>query len=223
MQIAVRQRNGEPYIMEILRMANGSGPLIGVRTLGAIALSWISIVGIAPSLAQSANVSELFGARVEAVPGAKSPLVVGDFDGDGKADAVYFVNIAPGGADKAIASDVHVVTLYHGHALDAKSSGHALAIALDNGAQKFLVVDFEPGSQSFFESPSWANFKEWSKQHPAPPHAVKRGSADLKGYPCLGKATKGDVLMLLDEAGIDEALAWTGKSFKTCIDPTNDP
>jgi hypothetical protein len=204
-------------------MANGAALCTAQRVLGVAALAWISIATASPSLAQSANVSELFGARVEAVPGPKSPLVVGDFDGDGKADAVYFVKVTPASADKSVASDVHVVNVYRGHALDAKSSGHALAIALDNGVQKFLVVDFEPESQSFFESPSWANFKEWSKQHPAPPHAVKRGSADLKGYPCLGKATKGDVLMLLDEAGIDEALAWTGKSFKTCVDPTNDP
>jgi hypothetical protein len=204
-------------------MANGAMVWTTRCFLRAIALSCISIVGVAPCLADPANVSELFGARVEAVPGVKSPLVVGDFDGDGKADAVYFVNVAPASGDKSLASDVHVVNFYRGHALDAKSSGRALAIALDNGAQKFLVVDFEPGSQGFFESPSWANAKEWNKDHPAPPHAVKRGSADLKGYPCLGKATKGDVLMLLDEAGIDEALAWAGKTFKTCVDPNNTP
>lgn len=191
--------------------------------LSAIMVSLSFIVATAPCAAQSAGVSELFGARVQAVPGVKSPLIRGDFDGDGKADAVYFVQIAPGGDGKSVASDVHVVSIYNGEALNAQSSGHALAIVLNNGAQKFLAVDFEQGAQGFFDAPSWADVGDWDKTFPSPPHSAKRGSADLKGYPCLGRATKGDVLLLRDEAGIDEALAWTGKTFKMCVDPDNTP
>jgi hypothetical protein len=183
-----------------------------------------SLVSIAPCAAQSGGVSELFGARVQAVPGVKSPLAHGDFDGDGVDDAAYFVKIAPAGPSKSIASDVQVVRLYGGEALGAGSSGHALAITLKSGAQKFLVVDVQAGSaRGFFDSPSWSDPADWIKSQ-TPLSTAKRGSAELKGYPCLGKQpAKSDVLLLLDAAGIDEALAWTGKTFKTCVDPTNDP
>jgi hypothetical protein len=203
-------------------MADRTMRLMVQSVLSALIVSLSFIAATAPCAAQSAGVSELFGDRVQSVPGLKSPLIRGDFDGDGKADAVYFVKIAPGGDGKSVASDVHVVNIYHGHALDAQSSGHGLAIVLNNGAQKFLAVDFEQGVAGFFDAPSWADVGAWDKTSP-PPHSAKRGSADLKGYPCLGKATKGDVILLRDEAGIDEALAWTGKTFKMCVDPNNDP
>jgi hypothetical protein len=192
-----------------------------IRTVVALLFS---LVAIAPCAAQTGGVSELFGARVQAVPGVKSPLAHGDFDGDGVDDAAYFVKITPAAADKSVASDVQVVGLYGGEALGAKSSGHALAITLKGGAQKFLVVDVHAGSaQGFFDSPSWSDPAGWLKSQ-KPLSTAKRGSTELKGYPCLGKQpAKSDVLLLLDGAGIDEALAWTGKTFKICVDPTNDP
>jgi hypothetical protein len=194
------------------------------HALPTIVALLFSFAAVAPCAAQSGSISELFGARVQAVAGVKSPLAHGDFDGDGVDDAAYFVKITPAGAGKSVASDVQVVRLYGGAALGAASSGHALAITLKGGAQKFLVVDFEAaGSGGFFDSPSWSDPADWIKSQ-TPLSTAKRGSAELKGYPCLGKQpAKSDVLLLLDAAGIDEALAWTGKTFKTCVDPTNDP
>ncbi len=182
------------------------------------------VAAASPSAAQSVKLSELFGERVQAVAGVKSPAVRGDFDGDGKADAAYWVTIAPVAGGRTLASDVHVLRVYDGLALGPQSAGHGVAIVLNDGAQKWLVVSFqsEP-NQGFFESPSWSAIASWDKTFPAPLHAAKRLSAALKTYPCLGKATKGDVLLFRDEAGIDEALAWTGKTFKTCVDPDNDP
>ncbi|WP_158817887.1 hypothetical protein [Methylocapsa sp. S129] len=202
-------------------MANRAMRLRVGSVFSAFLVPCFFVATTTPCAAQSANVSELFGARVEAVAGVKSPLMRGDYDGDGKADAVYFVKIAPAGDGKSVASDVHVISIYHSEALSAQSSGHGLAIVLNNG-QKFLAVDFEQGAQGFFDAPSWADIGGWDKTSP-PPHSAKRGSAELKTYPCLGKGTKGDVILLRDEAGIDEALAWTGKTFKMCVDPNNDP
>jgi len=186
----------------------------------ALILLLSAVAAATPCAAQSANVSDLFGSRVTAVEGIKSPLLHGDYDGDGKVDAVYFVAIAPGD-DKALASDVHAVGIYDSEPLNAKSSGHGVAIVLKGGTQKFLATDFEQGAAGFFDSPSWAYIKGWGSSQPL--YSAKRSSAELKGYPCLGKRTKGDVIMLSDEAGIDEALAWTGKTFKICVDPNDDP
>jgi hypothetical protein len=190
----------------------------------AFAALLFSLATIAPCAAQSVGVSEAFGARVQPAAGVKSPLAHGDFDGDGVDDAAYFVKITPAAADKSIASDVRIVNLYGGAALNAGSSGHALAITLKGGAQKLLIVDLEAESvRGFFDSPSWSDPANWTKSQ-TPLSTAKRSSAELKGYPCLGKLpAKSDVLMLLDAAGIDEALVWTGKTFKTCVDPNNDP
>jgi len=190
---------------------------LGSGLVPAVFLSLIAAA--APCVAQSASVSDLFGSRVTAATGVKSPFMQGDFDGDGKADAVYFVAIAPGGV-KDVASNVHVVRLYDSDALDAQSTGHGVGIVLKNGAQKFLAIDFTEGATGFFDSPGWADIANWGTSPPL--HSAKRTSADLKGYPCLGKA-KGDVILLTDEAAIDEALAWTGKTFKICVDPNNEP
>ena len=179
------------------------------------------VATVAPSAAQSASVSDLFGSRVTAVAGIKSPLLRGDYEGDGTADAVYFVQIAPSAPGKVVANDVHVVSLYDSEQLSAKSTGHGLAIVLKDGAEKFLAVDFAEGAAGFFDSPSWADVAGWGASPPL--HSAKRNSADLKTYPCLGKGIKGDVILLTDEAGIDEALAWTGKTFKICVDPNNSP
>jgi hypothetical protein len=179
----------------------------------------------APDASQPGGVAELFGNRVQVVAGAKSPLVRGDFDGDGKPDEAYFVRIAPAGEGATIAADVQMVgNLFGGQPLTAKASTNAVAIVLDGSQQKFLVVDFQAdGSASFFASPTWLDVADWAKIGSTPLHSKKRGSADLKGYPCLGKPGKGDVLLLRTEAGIDVALAWTGKSFKLCENPSEDP
>jgi hypothetical protein len=193
------------------------------RAVSTIVALLSSVAAIAPCAAQSGGISELFGSRVQAVAGVKSPLAHGDFDGDGADDAAYFVKITPAGADKSLASDVQVVRLYGGQGLGAGSSGRALAITLKGGAQKFLVIDLQPApAHGFFDSPPWSEVADWIKA-PAPLRSAKRSSPDLKTYPCLGKLAKSDVLLLQDGAGIDEALAWTGKTFKICVDPTNDP
>ena len=192
------------------------------RRLPSIVVALLFAAWAAPCAAQSVGVSEYFGARVQAAAGVKSPLARGDFDGEGHADEAYFVRIAPAGAGKSIASDVHVVSPYGGEALNDGSSGHGIAIVLNGGAQKFLVVNFEAApTRGFFDSPLWSEVAAWGKTPPL--QSAKRNSSDLKGYPCLGKAAKSDVLLLRDEAGIDEALTWTGKTFKICLDPNNDP
>jgi hypothetical protein len=195
-------------------MANEIGRLV-------VACALTLVATIPPCLAESLGVSELFGPRVQAVAGVKHAATRGDFDDDGKTDTAWFVQIAPAGDGKSVLSDVRVIRLYGGEPLRAGSSGHGVAIVLSGTAQKFLVIDLQPAPyKGFFDSPPWSEIADWDKTSPAPLHSAKRNSPDLKGYPCLGK---GDPLLLVDGAGIDEALVWTGKTFANCVDPTNDP
>lgn len=191
--------------------------------------SWIafwSVVSAVPGSAQSVGLSQLFGDRVQAIEGAKTPVLQGDFDGDGKADQVFLVNVVPDGGGKSIASDVRVVDkLFGGQPLGARSVGRGLAIALKGGAQKFLIVDFElPQSSGFFETPTWASAAaHWDAKREFPLKSKKRGSEDLKGFPCLGKSAKGDVILVGTESGVVLSLPWTGTSFKKCENPNDEP
>ena len=120
-------------------------------------------------------------------------------------------------------ADVQVIGgLFHGAALTAKSAGPDVAVVLRGGAKKFLIVDFEtPQSEGFFNSPIWSDAAGWAANPPL--HGAKRGSTAAKEYPCMGKAKLGDVLLLRTEGAGDIALAWTGKSFKTCQIPGDEP
>lgn len=198
-------------------------------TFAAIGLAFSALAAIAAGTAAGRDlapgVSQLFGDRVEAAAGAKTPLAQGDLDGDGKPDQVFLVSLASG-AGKSVAADVQIIgALFGGHALGAAGGGHGLAIALNGGAKKFLVVDVQaPLSGGFFETPIWTDAAaHWDKTHESPLAIKKRGSADLKGFPCLAKSGKGDVALLGTEAGIAIALAWTGATFKTCEEPGAEP
>ncbi len=186
----------------------------------SIPLALAALFAAAPACADPQTLQQMFGDRVAAAPGAKTPLAQGDFDGDGQADRIFLVTLAPA-AGKSIAPDVQVVSgLFGGHAPGAGPGGHGLAIALNGGAKKFLVLDVQATlSDGFFEGDIWTVVAA----HLSPLTVKKRGSADLKGFPCLGKAAKGDVALLGTEAGIDIALPWTGTTFKKCVDPTAEP
>lgn len=179
-----------------------------------------------PSSAQSASVSQLFGERVHAVAGAKTALLRGDFDGDGKPDEVFLVSVDAKSDGKLIASDVHVVdNLFGGQPLGAQAAAHGLAIVLKGGAQKVLIVDRQsPEGSGHFDSPTWASaFAHWDKTHESPLKSKKRGSDDLKDFPCLGKVSKGDVILIETEFGVVMALPWTGTAFKICENPSDEP
>jgi len=158
-------------------MGKSTHRMVG-RILSAFAALSLLLAAVGPSAAQSAGVFDLFGPRVTAVAGLNTPLLHGDYDGDGKPDAVYFVEIAPGGPGKDVSSDVHTVSLYDSQAINAQSSGHGVAIVLKDGAQKYLVTDFEQGATGFFDSPSWADVKAWGTSPPL--HSARRNAAELK-------------------------------------------
>ncbi len=184
------------------------------------------LVIVTSGVADTADVSQLFGDRVTSVAGAATPILRGDFDGDGKLDLAFLVNVAPSKDKKAIASDVSVVDkIFGGQPLGPQSQVHGLAIALSGGAKKFLIVDVEtPASGGFFAAPLWTPpASGWDKTHEAPLKSKKRGSEALKGFPCLGKASKGDVILLGTESSVDVALVWTGTTFKKCENPNDEP
>src|SRR5215475_2248427 len=110
--------------------------------LMSMALLAASALGHAGSAAPN-TVSRLFGMRVEANDRFAQPYATGDFDGDGKPDAVYLVTILPQSSGHEIARDVTVIGKLFGSApLGPHGEALALAILQGGGKRKFLLTGY---------------------------------------------------------------------------------
>ena len=195
------------------------------RSLAYVASLTLAGATSAPFAADAADISALFGSRVHAASGAPTRVWTGDFDGDGVPDVAYLVSIDSDAVGKTIAADVHVVNnAFGGKPLQGRAAAHAIAISLKRGAAKFLVVDSHgrPGD-GMFDTPLWSNPAQSKSADDTPLRVAKHGDKSLAGYACHASAKTRDMLMLMSEAGIEVALAWTGASFLQCVDPTAEP
>jgi hypothetical protein len=185
------------------------------RAIGAILLA-----GLAAGQAlagQADEVSKLFGPRVQANSRFKAPFATGDFDGDGKPDALYLVTILPGSAGDGFASDVSVIgSLFGQEALGARPEALALAIVQDGGRKKFLLTGYEgDGVADYFASPIWG-------EPSVPIQVAKRGSKAFEDFRQQDGKIRNDIIVVGTEAGIDTALFWTGLSY-ALFQPAEEP
>jgi hypothetical protein len=191
-----------------------------VPRLRKIAIAAALLIGLAAAQAlagQPDDVSKLFGARVQANSRFQAPFATGDFDGDGKPDALYLVTILPGSAENRLASDVTVIgSLFGQEALGERPESLALAIVQDGNKKKFLLTGYEgEGVADYFGSPIW--------EEPAVPIQIaKRGSKTFEDFQRQEGKIKNDIIVVGTEAGIDTALFWTGRSY-ALFQPAEEP
>jgi hypothetical protein len=176
---------------------------------GAIAQS------AAPSATPSAkaaaiDIPALFGGRVQAVSPRGKAFLTGDFDGDGVADALYFVRILPKAKGGGLATDVTVADPWNQQPVSDAGELLALAIVAGAGGRKYLLHD-----AAFFSTPIWSAPE-------LPLGLAKKGSKQFREFQRAAKGVKGDILVPGTEAGIDIALYWDGKKF-TLFWPKEEP
>jgi len=166
------------------------------------------LAGQAPAQAAPNDLPALFGPRVVAPARFPTPVVVGDFDGDGLPDQAYLVTIKAGSATAKLAPDVTVNDKAFGvEPLGENAEDLALAIVPGSGKNKTLLPGYQgKDSSDFFGSPMWAEAKP-------PLGLAKRGSKIFAEFKHDEKAIRYDVLVVGTEAGIDMALYWTGKGY----------
>jgi hypothetical protein len=191
-----------------------------IKRLGGLAPGLALLIALATTQAEAAspdNVSQLFGARVLAKDRFAAPFATGDFDGDGKPDAVYLVTILPQSSDHELAADVTVLSkLFGTEPLGPRGESLALAILQDGGKRKFLLTGYQgEGVSGYFESPIWSGT-------PTPLPVATRGSKSFEEFRQQEKKIRHDILVVGTEAGIDTALYWTGKSY-AIFRPVEEP
>lgn len=162
-------------------------------------------------------VTPLFGSRVSENTRFKAPYLTADLDGDGAADAIYLVSIAPASPSAVIAPDVMISPqLFHSQSLGAHEEKLALAIVLAKGNRKFVITGYEgEGVTDFFGSPIWG-------EKSVPLTIAKRGSPAFQDFQRQEKQIRNDVLAVGTEAGIDTALYWNGQTFML-FEPREEP
>jgi len=149
-----------------------------------------------------------FGDRVAPVANRPAPYLSADLDGDGVADTVTIVSIAPG---KLLPGDVMVISnLWHTVWHANQGTLRAIAIMLGKQHRKFLIA-----GPDYFDSPIWSGKR-------LPLSVAKRGSKAFKEFQAQEKRIRDDVLVLGTEAGIDTALYWNGKTF-FLFEPAEEP
>ena len=185
-----------------------------LRTLAIAAL----LIGLAARAVagQPDEVSKLFGARVQANVRFQAPFAMGDFEGDGKQDALYLVTILPG-SFSGIAQDVTVIDgLFGQQSLGAQPESLALAIVQEGGRRKFLFTGYQgEGVADYFDSPIW-------QQSPVPIQIARRGSKAFEDFRRQDGKIKNDFIVVGTEAGIDTALFWSGGGY-ILFQPAEEP
>jgi len=163
------------------------------------------------------DLSALFGARIQASPRFEAPYALGDFDGDGKPDALYLVTVLAESPQARLAGDVVVIDHLFGRGpLEARPETLALAIAMENGRRKFLLTGYQgDGVTGFFESPIW-------QDAPPPLRVEPHGSKVFEDFRGQEPGIRYDIIVVGTEAGIDTALYWTGRGF-ALFQPTEEP
>ena len=187
------------------------------RRLMAVLTIVASLSVMAPLVSAAQDLSAQFGSRVTANARFKTPLLTGDFDGDGTADAAYLVTILPESAQDKLAGDVTVIgTLFGREPLGARGEALALAIVQKSGRQKFLLTGYQgEGVSDFFGSPIWGSL-------PPPIDIAKQGSKTFQTFQAEEPGIKHDILVVGTEAGIDTALFWNGQNY-VLFSPAEEP
>lgn len=183
-----------------------------------ICIALFTLLAQAQGFAAPADeVSQIFGSRVEASSRFPAPYASGDFDGDGKADAVYLVTVLPASAKVKLAKDVHLIgKLFGSKPLGARGEDLALAILQGGGKRKFLFTGYlGEGVSAYFDSPMWSTT-------PVPLSVAKRGSKPVEEFRQKGAPIKHDIVVVGTEAGIDTALYWTGTGY-ALFRPVEEP
>ncbi len=159
----------------------------------------------------------IFGSRVSENTRFKAPYLAADLDGDGAADAVYLVSIAPASPKAVIRSDVTISSkLFQSQPLGSHAENLALGIVLAKGKRKFLITGYQgEGVSDFFGSPIW-------REKSVPLSVAKRGSRTFLEFQRQEKHIRNDVLVVGTEAGIDTVLYWNGKAF-ALFEPSEEP
>lgn len=158
------------------------------------------------------SIPSQFGNRVSENPRFKAPFATLDLDGDGAADQVYLVSIAPGSPKATFAADVTVLPDVFEPtptALGNRDEKIALAVVFGKTGRKFLITDCDESAVHFFDTDPNSI---WSA-NPIPITAARRGSAQFRDFQKQEKRIRNDVLVLGTEAGTDIALYWNGKTF----------
>src|SRR5271157_1969086 len=127
------------------------------RKLAIAAALLIGLTSARAVAGQADDIPKLFGPRIQANSRFQAPFATGDFDGDGKPDALYLVTILPGSAGQGFERDVTVIgSLFGQEPLGARPEGLALAIVQDGGRRKFLFTGYQgDGVTDYFGSPIW--------------------------------------------------------------------
>jgi len=185
-----------------------------------LAIAVALLIGLTAARAiagQADKVAKLFGQRVQANSRFQTPFATGDFDGDGKPDALYLVTILPGSAGQGIESDVAVIgSLFGQEFLGARPESLALAIVQDGGRRKFLFTGYQgEGVTDYFGSPIW-------QESPVPISIAKRGSQTFEDFQRQDGKIKYDFIVVGTEAGIDTALFWSGRGY-VLFQPAEEP
>jgi hypothetical protein len=185
-----------------------------------IAIAAALLIGLAAAqgvAGEADEVSKLFGARVDANSRFQAPFATGDFDGDGKPDALYLVTILPGPAGQGFESDITVIgSLFGQEPLGARPESLALAIVQDGGRRKFLFTGYQgDGVTDYFGSPIW-------QESPVPIQVAKRGSKTFEDFRRQDGNIKNDFIVVGTEAGIDTALFWSGRGY-VLFQPAEEP
>jgi hypothetical protein len=147
----------------------------------------------------------------------KAPYLAPDLDGDGHADAIYLVSIAPASPKHVISPDVTISSkLFHSQSLGAHEEKLALAIVLATGNRKFLITGYEgEGVSDFFGTPIWG-------EKSVPLSVAKRDSPAFRDFQRQENHIRNDVLVVGTEVGIDAALYWDGNAF-ALFEPDEEP
>ena len=186
------------------------------RVIAIAAALLIGLAGAQGVAGQADDVPKLFGQRVQANGRFQAPLATGDFEGDGKQDALYLVTILPGSAG-GFERDVSVIgSLFGQEPLGARPETLALAIVQDGGRRKFLFTGYQgDGVADYFGSPIW-------RESPVPVQIAKRGSKTFEDFRRQDGKIKNDFIVVGTEAGIDTALFWAGHGY-VLFQPAEEP
>jgi hypothetical protein len=185
--------------------------------LVGLAAAFALLATVQAAAASPDKVALRFGSRVQASGRFAAPFATGDFNGDGRPDAVYLVTIQPQSSENKIAGDVTLIgKLFGSTTLGPRGEALALAILQGGGKGKFLLTGYQgEGVAGYFESPIWS-------ATPVPLAVARRGSTVFEEFRRQEPKIENDILVVGTEAGIDTALYWTGEGY-ALFQPAEEP
>jgi hypothetical protein len=127
----------------------------------------------------------------------------GDFDGDGKPDALQVVAISP---NFQRSEQIQMLNFWD-KAAPRLPQPLALSIQHSNDRKEFIVY-----ANTYFQSPIWTAAQ-------LPLEVIQRGTPIHRLWQKQVKTLKGDAIVIGTEAGIDTLLYWDGKTYRLYVPP----